>query len=85
MFTPIISQHQPQPLTVLQDIPDNTKLVKVSSSTFTSKALLELDHDSLNVVLVQEAVGRERSRLTENQVGELLDLDDNTMIRSDQS
>ena len=68
-------------LTVLQHIPDDAKLVKVSTSAFTSKALLELDHDSLNVVLVQEVVRRERSRLTENQVGKLLDLDHNMIIR----
>jgi hypothetical protein len=40
-------------LTVLQDVPHNPKLVKVPSSSLTTKRLLELDHDRLNMVLVQ--------------------------------
>jgi hypothetical protein len=40
-------------LTVLQDVPHDPKLVKVSTSALASERLFELDHDRLNVVLVQ--------------------------------
>jgi hypothetical protein len=61
-------------LTVLQHIPDNPKLVEISSTALTSESLFQLDHDSLDIVLVQESVWRERMRLGEDKVRKLFDL-----------
>jgi hypothetical protein len=48
-----LTETQNPELTVLQDIPYNPKLVKVTPSSLTTKRFFELDHDRLNVVLVQ--------------------------------
>ena len=61
-------------LTILQDVPDDTELVKVPASSLASERLFELDHHGLHVILVQQAVRRERARLGEDEVGELFDL-----------
>lgn len=70
-------------LTVLQDISNDTEFVKVSTSTFTTKRLLELDHDSLDILLVQKSLGRDGVRVCKDQVRHLLDgLDGGKVVHS---
>lgn len=69
-FLPVIKAT----LTVLQDIPNDPKLIKVSSPPFAPKRLLQLDHDRLDVLLVEEFVGGEGAWLRVKEVGELFDL-----------
>lgn len=65
----------PAILTVLQNIPNDPKLIKVSTPPFAPKRLLQFNHDRLDVLLVEEFVGGEGVWLRVEEVGELFDLE----------